>query len=414
MGFWSSVGSAFRSVGSAIVSGARAVGSAISSGISAVTSAGSRLFKSAASAIKQMASKVSDWKSLIVETVKGGIKGAKLGASKGPWGMLFGGLIGAGIGGYNEYKRQANIHDDKNIFTEEEFENFQEQKQETQTDTDFERLGNMMSEFLPALQRKFSSKAPVESFEEYLRIDVSMAFIRNLLNKLEKMENPSELTSSDRRFIELIDKLALDKPMTEKELHEFDGLVKQRFGKSLLLIGSERLFALWTNEEETCKQNVNQQRTSISRAEIRFKELESRKRYNLPMTEEDKIEFDQMQQEMIAIRTEYDQARDYLKRIRLMTGVAEGLLQQAEADNQGKILREQEKIRADRAGAILVNMERELDTNGEVRNLPLSVEDEKFLNQYVDLNMPAAIRRKDKHASEYKQGSVEEHIEVTI
>ncbi|MFO1353889.1 MAG: hypothetical protein U1E88_05345 [Acinetobacter sp.] len=64
------------------------------------------------------------------------------------------------------------------------------------------------------------------------------------------MESTSELSAADRRFIELIDKLALDKPMSEAELQEFDDLVKKRFGKSLLLIGSQRLFSLWTNEKK--------------------------------------------------------------------------------------------------------------------------------------------------------------------
>ena len=246
----------------------------------------------------------------------------------------------------------------------------------------------------------------MESFEEYLRIDVSMAFIRDFLNRLEKMESTSELTVSDRRFIELIDKLALDKPMSEAELQEFDGLVKQRFGKSLLLIGSQRLFALWTNEEETCKQNVNQHRTEISRAEIYFKELESRAKYNLPMTDEEKAKYEELKGHITKTRNEYENSKKYLNNIRLMTGVAEGLLQQAEADNAGQIIREQERKRADKAGAILVNMERTLDENDVAAELPLSEEDKSFLNQYVDLHMPAAINRQKQHAKEFVEVAV--------
>lgn len=399
MGFWSSVGGF---VGGAVRSAGRVVGavaSGISRGISAVASAGSRLFKSAASAVKQMASKVHDWQALIGAMVNGAKKGAKMGSKKGPWGMLFGGLIGAGVGGWLEWKKQAASHQymPEPIYQEEE---------QGSVDTDIERLGKMISEFLPALQRKFSSNAPVESFEEYLRIDVSMAFIRDFLDRLEKMESTSELTASDRRFIELIDKLALDKPMNEAELQEFDDLVKQRFGKSLLLIGSQRLFSLWTNEEETCKQNVNQQRTEISRAEIYFKELESRAKYNLPMTDEEKAKYEELKVHVTKTREEYESSRKYLANIRLMTGVAEGLLQQAEADNAGQAIREQERKRADRAGAILVNMERTLDESNQEQELPISQQDKAFLEQYVDLNMPAAIKRQKQHAQEF--------VEVTV
>ncbi len=380
----SAVGGAIRSAGSAIASGVRSAVSGIGRGLSAAVSAGGRFFSSAVSAVKQMASKVHDWKALLGAMVDGAKKGASIGAKKGPWGMLFGGLIGAGIGGLFEFNRQSKAYQQEMpqpIYDEPNYSN--------EVDGDIERLGKMITEFLPALQRKFSSNAPVESFEEYLRIDVSMAFIRDFLNRLEKMESTSELTASDRRFIELIDKLALDKPMSEAELQEFDELVKQRFGKSLLLIGSQRLFALWTNEEETCKQNVNQQRTEISRAEIYFKELESRAKYNLPMTDEEKAKYEELKGHITKTRNEYENSK-----------------QQAEADNAGQIIREQERKRADKAGAILVNMERTLDENDVAAELPLSEEDKSFLNQYVDLHMPAAINRQKQHAKEFVEVAV--------
>ncbi|MFO1353890.1 MAG: hypothetical protein U1E88_05350 [Acinetobacter sp.] len=56
-----------------------------------------------------MASKVSDWKALI-GAMWDGAKGSCYWQGKGPWGMLFGGLIGAGIGGFTEWKRQAARH----------------------------------------------------------------------------------------------------------------------------------------------------------------------------------------------------------------------------------------------------------------------------------------------------------------
>lgn len=273
MGWFSS---AISSVGRAISSAGRAIGSAVSSGIRAVASAGSRLIKKSVSVAKQMASKVSDWKSLLVETYKGAKKGAMFGARKGPVGAFFGALIGAGWYGYKEYSRQAAEHDRrKEAEAEEEYADFTETGSSSNHES-IEKLATTVSQFLPALQRKFSSDAPVESFEEYLRIDVAMRFMRDFINKIEAMSDESAISQTDQRFIMLIDKLALDKPMTEAELQEFDDIVKGRFGKSLLLIGSERLFSLWTTEQESCKQQVNIDRRNITRAELRFKELDGR------------------------------------------------------------------------------------------------------------------------------------------
>jgi hypothetical protein len=97
--------------------------------------------------------------------------------------------------------------------------------------------------------------------------------------------------------------------------------------------------------------------------------------------------------------------KKYLSNIRLMTGSAEGLLQQAEADNEGKALRENERKRNDRAGAILVNMERELEKDNLLETA-LSNEDRAFLEQYVDMHSPAAVARQKKIGSEYAEVTI--------
>lgn len=399
MGLLSNIRSAISGAARAVGRGVSSVVSAVGRGISAVASAGSRLIQKSVSAVKHMASKVSDWKKLIGAMWDGAKKGASFGAKKGPLGMLFGGLIGAGLGGFFEWRRQAAAHD-----LAQENENIRDEdfsyEYEDEIDADIQKLGATITNFLPALQRKFSSKAPVESFEEYLRIDVSMAFIRDFLTRLETMEDASQITNFDRKFIQLIDKLALDKPMSEEELQEFDGMVKQRFGKTLLLIGSERLFSLWTNEERTLKDQVNFQRTDISRAEVFFRELDSRAEYGLSLNEEETQKHKQLKQTIEQKRSEFSKAKSYLEDIRLMTGVAEGLLQSAEAENSGSQLREADRARADRAGAIMINAERSMELS-ETNKIDITQEDKQFLEQYVDLHMPAAIKRQKQHANEF-------------
>lgn len=402
MGFWSSVGSALSSGARAIGSAARAVSSAVSNGIRAVASAGTRLIQKSVSVAKQMASKVSDWKALLVATYEGAKKGAILGAKKGPLGAFFGGLIGAGWYGYQEYSRQSAEHDRRKQ-EEAEFERSEFVDTDISSNHEsMERLAKTVSQFLPALQRKFSSSAPVESFEEYLRIDVAMRFMRDFINTIENMSDDVAISQTDQRFIALIDKLALDKPMTETELQEFDDIVKGRFGKSLLLIGSERLFSLWTTEQENCKQQVSIERRNITRAELRFKELDGRVKYNIALSDAEKVEHQRLTAELSQIKQSYEQSKTYLSTIRLMTGSAEGLLQQAETDNQGKVIRDSERMRNDRAGAILVNMERELESDATLESA-LSTEDRAFLEQYVDMHSPAAIRRQKNMNLEYSQ-----------
>ena len=51
------------------------------------------------------------------------------------------------------------------------------------------------------------------------------------------------------------------------------------------------------------------------------------------MTDEEKVKYTELKDHVTKSRHEYENSRKYLSNIRLMTGVAEGLLQQAEADN---------------------------------------------------------------------------------
>lgn len=399
MGFWSAVGSAFSSVG-------RAVGSAISGAARAIGGAaravGSALVSATKSTVSFLANKAKSWGNILKETAKGALVGGLQGYRNGGWlGGLFGAVAGGFKSGRNEYLRQQmEPEQEDEILEEEQYGN------QVEVDHEVEQLAELMTAFIPALQRKFADRAPVESFEEYLRIDISMRLIHDLIKKISKMKSPTEITSADRRLIRLIDKLALDKPISDAELQDFDDLIKQRYSKSLLLMGSERLFSLWTQEEETCRQEVNVNRTEMTRANLRIKELESRVRYNLPLTEQESVEFADIKQRAQTSMLDYDKARQYLEKLRLVTGVCEGLLQQAEADDKGERIREQDRRRTDKAGAILVNMERELEKIRDTGQLGLQKQDEEFMRQYVDMYITDAVKRKNKIGSEFVEISV--------
>lgn len=375
--FCSAVGRAVSSVGRAVVGAARAVGSAI--------------VNTTRSTVNFMVEKAKKWGNVLKGALDGGVKGYKKG---GLWEALKGALKG-GYDAWNGVRPEE----------EEEYEDYNEESvdsgREVKVDKEAERLVGVIQEFIPALRRKFASNAPVESFEEYLRIDIAMSFIRDLIDRISKMEDTSELTGSDRKFIVLIDKLVMDKPMSEEDLQEFDAQVKQRYKKTLLLMGSEKLFALWTNEEEVCRQSVNVQRNDYTRANLRLKELESRARYSLDLTEAEKAELTELKVTLNEVKSEYEQARKYLNNIRIVTGVSEGLLQQAEAENNGTQIKERDRQRNDRAGAILVNLERNIDQIRDSGDLELDESQEAFLLQYVDLYMPDAVQRKNKMADEH-------------
>ncbi len=388
MGFWSSVGSFCSGVARAVGSAVSSVGRAVFGAASAI---GSAIVNTTRSTVSFLAEKAKKRGSVLKGALSGGIEGYK----KGGW---LGGLLGAVSGGYDAWKDKKPEEEEE---LEEDIEPVTESRHTVEADKEVERLAGIIQNFIPALQRKFRSSAPVESFEEYLRIDISMSFIRDLIDRISKMKDPAELSKSDRKFIVLIDKLVMDKPMDEADLQEFDAQVKQPYKKTLLLMGSEKLFALWTNEEEVCKQSVNVQRNDYTRGNLRLKELESRARYSLDLTEAEKVELVEIKVRLNDVKNEYEQARKYLNNIRIVTGVSEGLLQQAEAENSGTQIKERDRQRNDKAGAILVNLERKIDEIRDTGELELDENQEAFLLQYVDLYMPDAVQRKNKMANEY-------------
>ncbi len=393
MGWFSDVGSFVSSVGSAISSGVRTA-------IGAMKSVGSSIIRGAKSALNYVTSKVTDWKKLLLRTAEGALKGGIAGFKmEGFWGAIVGGLKGGAVYGYKEWKRQAREkeqieEDQQRIGDAQEMDAFSQ-------DVELKNLFEAMSRFIPKLTRQVSNDAPVESFDEYLRIDIAMTFIRDLVGKLEKIQDPSEITAADRRMIVLIDKLVMDSELTDIELQEFDDLIKKRYGKSLFLMGSERLFVFWNNEEEEVRDAVELKRRNLTRIELRISELKNRADYALDLAQQEQVELEKAQKDAALTKGEYENAKNYHRNLRFISGAAEGLLQQAEADDMGMEISDRQRKRNDKTGVIMVNLQRDIDdirSTGEIR---LNAADAQHMQLYVDSHMAEASARKKKLKEEY-------------
>lgn len=397
MGFFSSVGSFFSGAASAVWSGVKSVASGA---WNAVKSVGGAIVRTAKSAWSAVASKVTDWKRLLLKTAQGALAGGTAGFKMGGWwGALVGALKGGAVSGYKEWKRQGE--EKQQIEEDIEQVEYAQESASFQEDSELQQLGESLTRFIPKLTKMFSNDAPVESFEEYLRIDVSMTFVRDLVDKLGKITDPAQITKADRQMIVLVEKLVMDKNMSDTDLTEFDALVKARYGKSLLLMGGERQFAFWTMEEESTRRMVEVSRQNLNRIELRVKELRNRADYALDLNDQEKVELKKAEKDLVSERASYEDSRKYLRNVRFVSGAAEGLLQQAEADNSGKEISQRERERNDKAGAIIVNLENDIEAIRETGEIRLKEADARFLQQYVDVHMPEASARKKRIQNEF-------------
>ena len=394
MGFWSSLGGFVSSVG-------RAVASTVSAAVGAVRSVGGALIKTAKAAVERVASKVQSLEKLLIETAKGAVKGGLAGFARGGWwGALAGAAKGGAYAGYQEYRRQSRSSREQELMAMP----LEQAAHELSGAEAVDILGEMIGNFLPVLKQKVSSNQPVESFDEFLRLDVSMRFMLDLVSKLKENPDTSQLSQDDRKFIILINKLVLDAELNDAELQEFDRLVKKSYGRSLLIMGSERVFALWTEEEVSARARMYEAKDLMGRDQMFVDKMEGRQRHGHALSANEIQDVAAAKAAIGRLKESLDRDSAYHRNLRLLTGVAEGLVQYAEAQERGEQMRERVRNRHDRAGAILINQERAIDEIRYKGQLAMSQEEREFIDNYVDLHMADANQRKHNLENEYQDG----------
>ncbi|BCG47961.1 hypothetical protein GEOBRER4_n2819 [Citrifermentans bremense] len=407
----SAVGGAISSVGSAISSGI----SAVASGVRGVFSAGLEAVKQAGAAIVNvtrnvLGEKSRNWFGILFEGVKGAIKGGVEGFHEGGlWGAIKGACKGGWEAAKTEYLRQKSEEAEEEAYRQyqrrkaREEEHRQEPPIDISHDKELMALATAVNEFLPTLSTKFkmANTELVSNFSEYLRVDISMAFIADIAERLSEIDSIAEVSPGDRRLIALVSKLIMDQDMSEAELQEFDSMVKQRYKKSLLLMGSERLFGIWTGEERAMSRCIENNNKQLALLEVRIGALENYKKYGKTLDPNQTEQLEKMRHEHDTINGHQKNDSAYYKDLRIVTGASEGLLHQAECDDRGEAVRAAERARMDRAGAILENMVRDMETVRKTRKLVLSEPDRMTLTQFADLYMPGAIKRQKDNTNEY-------------
>jgi len=84
------------------------------------------------------------------------------------------------------------------------------------------------------------AKNEVQDFDNYLRIQVSLRFLKDLMMKLSGVETLTNLGEIDVRFVGYIENLLKMKQMTDEEIHDFDEIVIKEYGKNLVALGGEQ------------------------------------------------------------------------------------------------------------------------------------------------------------------------------
>lgn len=391
MGFWSSVGSFFSSAASAVADGVKAVAKGA---VRAVQAVGSFVVKTTESLVEHIKSRASDWGQILKKTVigafKGGVAGYKFG---GPWGALVGAIKGGATEGYREWKTQSEAKTE----AERTEQNLEESKRAASYEMDsvMDDLTTLIGEIITPLTRIANSTETIDSMQEYVRFDVSLKFVVGLVERIGNISSPAEIADADRRMVKLIHALVVKKSLTDSQLIELDGLIKHIYGETLLLMGAKHLFGLWTAESKSNAEQLEQLRKLRSQMFVKSAELEALDQAEISGGGERATQRASIDGHMEELDRQFEEAKQYKKNLRIITGSAEGLLQNAELENNNKVLRAAEIARHDRAGAIMLNLEREINELRE-GELPLSREDEQFLTQYSDLYMAGANERKKK------------------
>jgi hypothetical protein len=384
MGLWDDFKSGVRRVGSAIASAAK-------SAVGAVMRAGSAVVRATRSVVENIRNRAGDWETLLKKALVGAAKGGLAGFRTGGWvGALKGAAVGGFMAGYGEWTVQADAKQQAQDLQEDLDESLAAQGGAAAEALD--ELGGVLEKVITPLTRLVNSTEKIESMQELMRLEVALRFVVDLVNRIGRITSADEITVRDRRMVSLIHSFVTNK-ISDDELEEFDALLRDVYGKTLLLMGAERRVSLWTHEFNHNRNQIEKLRTLRHDMLVRIGELKSMQEDGVKTAEAQGGNLADLEKTHGQLESEFNELRAYQANLRLLTGCAEGLLQQAEAENAGAEMDEDVIERHDQAGAIMLNLEKKIDSlrDGE---LPLGEEERNFLEVYADLYMPGANERR--------------------
>jgi len=184
------------------------------------------------------------------------------------------------------------------------------------------------------------AKNEVQDFDNYLRIQVSLRFLKDLMMKLSGVETLTNLGEIDVRFVGYIENLLKMKQMTDEEIHDFDEIVIKEYGKNLVALGGEQIFALWAQEQGAKEAEWKDLSEKMINYRQKIEVLNTKLEVEQQLSAEERDELAILRSTIAHLGSERGRLETRLTDLREIVGATEGLLLVIENEEKDSVMRD--------------------------------------------------------------------------
>lgn len=425
MGFWSSLGSACKSI-------ATTVGSVISSSGKAISRAASAVWEGA----KDVASKAVGWLADKAETFVGKVKKVwevakpyikaalpvleKL-AAVSPWPWLATGIkvIRKGLEYLSVIEdkpwfkkaktalewsihaaqkfREMRLNKTEEQEAEQRHEDLQAVMQEMQTEEQRQsiRFAQLINDYVltqTRIQRIFDENS-IQNFEHYLRLRATQKLLKQAESTLEHANKIDDISNDDLFLMEVATELLASKPvLTDEQAIRLDSIINKRIGKSLIPFVFEEMIFTWGVRLDSMKQQWERMSKEVAGIKREVGELKAKNGIE-DLTHDEQNRLAELSGHVLTQVQRMKQQEQENRAMENYINAAEGFLQTLEKDESYWINEDKEYVleEVNDVGMIIIDCAE--------HNKPwddLTSEEQSLIVDYANIFAKDALARKQK------------------
>lgn len=172
----------------------------------------------------------------------------------------------------------------------------------------------------------------VMDFQHYLRLRATQKLLDITEQKIIAVESIDDINSDDMYLIKTAESLLSTAQLSDNDAIRLDGIIQQRFGKSLIPFVFEELMVVWVEKQQTLEQEWTELSKKLAKDRVLRTRLEVAKR-SVDLTEEESEIYSDLLNKMSGEESKLNRLDNERRSMKNYVYAAEGFMQILEKDD---------------------------------------------------------------------------------
>jgi len=172
----------------------------------------------------------------------------------------------------------------------------------------------------------------VIDFQHYLRLRATQKLLDITEQKIITVTNIDDIHNDDIYLIKIAESLLSTAQLSDEDALKLDGIIQQRFGKSLMPFVFEELMFVWVEKQQTLEQSWSELSKKLSKDRVLKTRLEVAKRTSELTVEENEI-YSELLTKMSGEESKLSRLDNERRSMKSYVYAAEGFMQILEKDD---------------------------------------------------------------------------------